>query len=432
MRDLHVISVSYYFPPLVGIASERASARAENLRMLGWDVTVVTVRKGHYHIVEQPHEFAFTVIRTASLELSRVIRRAYATASARPSEARTVGGAVKPVETSDSGARLRRWVREWIYIPDAQVGWVPFATFAAARAASCPGSVIFSTSVPYSAHLAACLAARWRGARWIAELRDPWSTAAAELLPTSKLRRKLDQALERFLLARADHVILTSATTRRNLLRAHPALDPDRVSVVMNGFVPLPEGPRPAPDEPCCFVFTGTVSDGERPDALLAAFAQIEAKSPGRFRFRVFGPPRPWILPSTPTPTWLELAGVVTPSAARQAIVASNATVLLQHNPARAQVLSGKAFEYIGARRPIIAVIPPESEMAEILDEYSDARIVASYDIDTLAEELERLITEHTSGLLDEPTVPEELISPLERTEQAKILDRILLDLEGA
>jgi glycosyltransferase involved in cell wall biosynthesis len=291
--------------------------------------------------------------------------------------------------------------------------------------------VIFSTSVPYSAHVAAYLAARWRGVPWIAELRDPWSTAAEELLPTSKLRRKLDRALERFLLARADHVVVTSETTRSNLLRAHPALDPVDVTVVMNGFVPTPDGERPRPDEPCCFVFAGTVPEGERPHALLNAFAQVEASSPGRFRFRVFGPPEPWTVSSMATPKWLELGGVVTPGAARQAIAASNAAVLLQHFPGRAQVVSGKAFEYIGARRPIIAVLPPGCEMAKILAACADARIVASYDVDDLAAQLERVIAEHSAGLLREPKITQHQIAHLSRDGQARILDGILLRLEG-
>jgi hypothetical protein len=424
-----VVTLCYYFPPLVGIASERAFACAESLERFGWDVSVVTVSDGHYHAVYQSQEFEYPVIRTAAIELSRIIRRAYSTAGSGSAGRRLQDGTVKAVPTGSFGARLRRWVHEWVYVPDAQVGWIPFAALATARAAAGQDSVILSTSVPYSAHLAAALVAMLCRIPWIAEFRDPWTSADEAYLPRSSRRRKIDRMLERFILTRSDHIIVTSATTRTHLLNAHPGLDPDHVSVVMNGFVPETGGSRPAPQDPCCFVLTGTVFEGERPDVLLSAFARLNERAPGSFRFRVFGPPEPWTPPSMPAPPWLELRGVVTPAAARQAVLSSTATVLLQHHPARLQILSGKAFEYIGARRPIIAVVPTETEMAEVLRSHADVRLVPAYNVDLLAAELERLVQEHSAGALVRPTVPEDAVEPLSRDGQTRILDEILLEL---
>lgn len=236
-------------------------------------------------------------------------------------------------------------------------------------------------------------------------------------------------ALERLIVGRADHVIVTSATTRTNLLAAHPRLSPERVSVVMNGFVPTGELPAPAPEEPCCFVYAGTVAPGERPDVLLRAFERLAAVNPGGFRFRVLGPREPWRSPGGQIPPWLELAGVVTPAEARNAIVAATATILLQHHPGRTEILSGKAFEYIGARRPILAVVQEKSEMAQLLRTHADARLVPAYDVDLLATELQRLVEEHSRGALTGPTVPRERVEALARDSQALVLDGILRHL---
>jgi glycosyltransferase involved in cell wall biosynthesis len=430
MKAPRVITLSYHFPPLVGIASERAAARADSLRRLGWDVAVVTARDGHYHAVKQQQEHAFPVIRTPSLEISRVLRRIHGVvASDRSVVDAERSGIMREIPTGRIGARLRRWIREWIYVPDAQVGWIPFATAAALRAAGNRRSaVVISTSVPYSAHFAAYLTATLSRSAWVAEFRDPWGTAHEGRLPLSRLRRRLDRVLERFILDRCDHIVVTSETTKRDLVAGYAGLDPDRVTVVMNGFVPMPDRRRPTPQEPCRFVYAGTVAVGERPDIVMAAFDRLQQRT-DRFEFLVLGPVDPWLNDSDMSPAWLELGGVVTPTAAREAILESSAVVLLQAGAAHAQVLSGKAFEYIGARRPIVAVVAAESEMAELLRNHADVRIVPGYDVDRLEAALERLIEEHQAGRLGEPTVRVDLTEPLTRDAQSLILDRVLHSL---
>jgi len=433
MNPNRLVMLSYYFPPLVGIASERASSRAESMTDLGWDVRVITVRDGHYHTVSELSTFEFPVIRTRSVEFSRIARRLY-TAALR---GRTVAdvdatdGTIKPLSTGSRGARVRRWVREWTYIPDAQVGWIPFALLGAVRAAfpARKHALILSTSVPYSAHLAAWAAAGLSRAPWVAEFRDPWTTAHESRLPESRLRRQLDRAMERAIITRADHVVVTSETTRAGLLAAHPSLSPSRVTVVMNGFIPTADPPRPDSGERCEIVYAGTVDPGERPDVVLAALERLEARHPGRFLLRIVGPSGPWLKESQGRPDWLQCDGIVTPSAARDAMLAGSVLLLLQGHPAYTQILRGKAFEYIGARRPIVAVVPPECEMAGILRDHADVRIVPSYDVEELSNEFERLVEEHERGELAGARVPEEMTQSLTREAQARILDGILKDV---
>src|SRR5262249_23605362 len=79
-----------------------------------------------------------------------------------------------------------------------------------------------------------------------------------------------------------------------------------------------------------------------------------------------------------------------------------------------------------GARRPIVAVIAPEREIASMLRAHSDVRIVAPDAIDSVDHEVERLLGEHRAGSLQGPRVPLEQTAPLERAEQARQLAAIL------
>ena len=72
-----VVILAYYFPPLAGIASERAFSLSHHLRDLGWDVVVVTARDGFYHRSPEAAEASVEVVKARSIEISRLVRQAY-------------------------------------------------------------------------------------------------------------------------------------------------------------------------------------------------------------------------------------------------------------------------------------------------------------------------------------------------------------------
>jgi hypothetical protein len=419
----HAVLIAYYFPPLAGVASDRTAAMARHLGALGWEPVVITPREGFYHrsAVGAADDGAATV-RTPSLELSRLLRQAYARA---PREEGGGALAVRPVETGRVGGALRGLVRDFVYVPDAQVGWIPFAARAASaalRAGDGP-RVVFSTSVPYSAHLAAMIAARRSGAPWVAEFRDPWSTGTSPSRSQRPARRRVDRALEGRIVRRADHVVVTTATTRAELLAAHPGLAPERVSVVTNGFEPGPVGEPPGSDAPMMLLYAGTVAPGEDMEPVLAVLDGVHARHAGAFRLRVLGPEAPWR--SAPQRPWLELGGVVSPEQAREAMAGSSALLLVQRHPAYRGIVPGKLFEYVGARRPVLAVGPRGTEMEGLLRAHADARLVDAAGLADLAPAVERLLEEHLAGDLQAPRVDEEVVAPLRRAEQARQLAAI-------
>lgn len=430
--DARVVLLAYYYPPLVGIASERAASFCRHLSRLGWEPVVITARNGFYHRAASESEPLARAIRTRSVELSRVFRKGYAVATR--SDAVSDSMTFRPVETGDIGAAARRLVHEFVYVPDSQVGWIPFAARAASGALDRSGNrqVIFSTSSPYSAHLAAMRVARRMGLPWVAEFRDPWSTDRSPNLPHLRLRRRFDRSIEAGIVRTADHVTVVSKSFREEMLAAHPDLAPADISVVTNGFEPMPAGHPPPLDEPMRIVYAGTVVPPERVDPILTGLDRVHERHPGAFRLRVVGPPEPWKAATSPHrwPPWLELRGVVSADAARRAVADASALLLLQRHPAFRVALPGKMFGYIGARRPIVALVPPGSEMEAVLRAHADVRFVRADEPDGFVAAVELLLKEHQQGRLLEPRVPLAAIAPLERREQvaklAEIFARVL------
>ncbi len=432
-----VVMLAYYVPPLVGIASERAASLARHLSETGWLPVVVSPEAGFYHRDEasRPPE-GVEVVRTGSVELSRIARRIWTGA-----EERVRGGAVRAVPVGKGGGHMRRWLREYLYVPDAQNGWIPFARRAAARVvrdrASDGPVVVHSSSVPYSAHLAARSVAAAEGVPWVAELRDPWTTCHPSLRPRSALRRAVDRRLESDLLGAADAVVVTSRSTRESLLTAHPALSSRSVHVVMNGFEELVDDllpTPPGPGEPMSLLYAGTVAPGVDETPLLEAVSAVEGSHPGAIRMHVLGPADSWRRAAASLPgsdRWLESPGLVTPGEARRSMAAASVNVILLPGEPHRDRLPGKLFEYLGVLRPLLAVVPPGSEMEAMARRFGDARIVTDYRTGTVADALGGLLEEHRRGRLQAPRGTPEAVAVLSRRAQAGRLAEILWAVAG-
>lgn len=418
-----VVLLAYHYPPLVGIASARAVSFGRHLAQLGWEPIVITPRNGFYHRAWGGAESAVPVIRTRSIELSLMFRKGYSvvTRTAAPSGV----AAVRPLETGGLGATARRLVRDVLYVPDSHVGWVPFAAHAAVEALRSSGrpQVIFSTSGPYSAHFAAMRAARRTGVPWVAEFRDPWSTDRGLNYPRLRLRQRLDRSLEKSILRTADHITVVSEAFRQQMLAAHHDLAVSKISVVTNGFETMPVGHPPLVNRPMRIVYSGTVVPPEEVGPILQILDRVHARHPGSFELQVVGPTEAWRAGEIDRP-WLELRGVVSMDTARQA-VADASVLLLQRDPVFRIALPGKMFEYIGARRPILALVPSRSEMESVLRAHADARLVRVEDPDHFIAAMELLLEEHRSGTLQRPRVPAETTAPLHRSQQAARLAEI-------
>jgi hypothetical protein len=188
-----VLMIAYYFPPLGGIGSIRAAKFAQYLPAWGWSPTIVTPANAPHPEDPSLEHDERCVIRTRSFELSRFGKRLV-----RPG-----GQEAKGPDYGTVASTARQLAHRYLYFPDAQVGWYPFALRAARQAmVKTRYDAIFSSSVPITAHLVAHRLQRASGVPWVAEFRDPWADAGEE---AGRHRR---QRLELTLLGGA-HTVVT-------------------------------------------------------------------------------------------------------------------------------------------------------------------------------------------------------------------------------
>jgi hypothetical protein len=141
----------------------------------------------------------------------------------------------------------------------------------------------------------------------------------------------------------------------------------------------------------------------------------------------VIGPEEPWRATAATMGglDWLALDGVADPAAARDRVAGASACVLLRPGAWNRHIVAAKLFDYLGARRPVLAVVDPRGEMAALGADYGDLR--AAGPSEAAIEAVARvLMDEHRRGLLQRPAPTARPLEELSRPVQAANLARIL------
>lgn len=423
-----VVLLVHRYPPMVGPGSHRAASFARHLPESGWDPFVVTVKGSLFHRDPSYLPPPVRTLRTRSPEPTKLL----APLRGRSSTGAEAGLEVVPdLVLGPVLGRVRRLVINYAYVPDAYAMWIPFA-IAGVRSAlrrSQGPKVLLSSSVPYSAHLAAMAVARREGTPWVAEFRDPWAQLDDRIRARSPARKRVDAALERRVVETADALVVTSDLTREAMKGAYPGLTDERIWVVRNGYEPG-EGPAspPAAESPLRLVNAGSVPGETSLEPLLRGIDHVHKEHPGQVELLVFAPSERWrrAASALSDPSWLKLEGLVSPAEARRAIAGASANVLLRPGEHHRQYVAAKLMDYLGARRPIVGIVSASGEMAALGRAYGDMRLVSEYAERSVAAVVEELFDQHRRGLLLAPAEGRRPVADLTRAAQVSQLAGVL------
>jgi glycosyltransferase involved in cell wall biosynthesis len=288
--------------------------------------------------------------------------------------------------------------------------------------------VIFSTSAPYGAHLAAMYVSRRTAIPWVADFRDEW--ASNPHIDQPKALSRLATKAERAITSAADRTIVAADYFR---LEGVAPDDPRRL-VISNGVdeADLPDMSVRPPRDRFVLAHVGTVYDSFDPSRALAVLAslvdrglmerdRIEARFVGSMWSERFIPP-PGIR--------FEYLGYV--DHARAVEEMASATALLLYRPRSSLAPSGKLFEYLASGRPLLSLTHSDNLASKIVREWN-AGVVADPDDE---DEIEAAILTlwrrwRKNGLPDQSEVRRLVLKHYSRQAGAKQLAQALDDVIG-
>ncbi len=196
--------------------------------------------------------------------------------------------------------------------------------------------------------------------------------------------------MELGILRQASRVAVVSEHMREMYASAYPAYA-DKLVLLRNGydhtdFVGLP---GPQADGPFVLTYTGSFYGGRRnPRGLMEAIALL--KREGRlnaqsFCFRVIGIPEQEIVAQVEAcdiSDLVEFKGCQTYRDTLAAMTSSTALLLIENLP---EAMTTKFYEYLAARRPILQLVPPDFELARLVQELGAGEVIHPDDSASIA-----------------------------------------------
>jgi len=398
-----VLVIAYYFPPMGLSGVQRIAKFVKYLPHYGWQPTVLTVYPGKYFaydtsLLREVEASGAEIIRTATLDPLRLL-------------AGTQGQLERPLQMPSE--RLRRlWniVNGWLFVPDNKIGWLPLAVRAGeAMLKQHRFEVLFASSPPPTALLIGARLQQKSHLPFVVDYRDDWLENPRQLFPT-RWHRWLHARLERYVLRRATCAITINTTLARQLSKRLPG-DKGAPIVIPHGFDPedfenapiLPRSPKRL-----CLLYAGVFYDAQQPDDFFQGLAQWLGQQPEAREHveAVFIGLQPPHVPQRVAQ--LGLNDIVRFEGYRshpETIAAlKTADVLwmtVGEQPGAAGISTSKLFEYIGSRKPILALVP-EGEARTLLQEYGAAYLAPPHDVPAIACALARIYTDWKAQRLPE------------------------------
>jgi hypothetical protein len=430
-KAVRILFLSYFFPPYNIIASVRAGKTATYLHRFGHDVWVVTARNLPYAPdldVDFPSERTIAT-RWVDVSLPHTLATRF-----RRHRSGVVALFDKAPATQTQytvALRLIDAYRTLAAFPDDAIGWFPFGWAAAQRLLKHwrPDVVFASSGPPTSLLIAAALRQR-HGVPWVGELRDLWTDNHYYTFPI--WRRVLETWLERRTLHTAAGLITVSEPLAQTLRLRYNV----PVSVVLNGFDPADYPPvqRLQPDLSLRIVYTGNVYAGKQSaSALFAALQRLGVRA-GQVRVVFYS----WhVQGMVSIMSEAQRYGVAHVLEMKDAVPHQEALglqraadvllLLLWNDPRERGVYTGKLFEYLGARRPILGIGPADNVAADLIRERQAGMVSA--DPDEIAGQLIRWLDAKECGGI--PDLPASVAAGLSREEQTRRLEWFLIQIVG-
>ncbi|PIQ35059.1 MAG: hypothetical protein COW63_02380 [Bacteroidetes bacterium CG18_big_fil_WC_8_21_14_2_50_41_14] len=291
--------------------------------------------------------------------------------------------------------KVARFIRGNFFIPDARIGWNSFAYEQAEKLIKEFGiTTVITSSPPHSTQLIGLKLKRKLGIHWIADLRDPWTDIYYyNKMFHSPMAKRIDRKKELEVLQNADNIVVVSNSIKE-LFASKVALNGnDKISVVANGF-DMDDFPDRYPNTNSKFtiVYTGTLAENYHIEGFLnAMMSLVENYGTSKFALQFIGRVTEkyrQFIESSVLNSICNFVGHVDHKTSVGFLQKADALFLaIPDVPQNEGILTGKLFEYLAARRPIVAVGPVDGDASAIIREceagkmfeYTDEKLIVNY-----------------------------------------------------
>ena len=323
------------------------------------------------------------------------------------------------------------FIRGNFFIPDPKIFWVNSSVkFLHQYLKENKVEVVISTGPPHSMHLIAQKLKQKTNIKWIADFRDPWSNLYYnEEFKQLSFAKKKNEKLENSVFKNADCILTVS-----NSLKKEFDQKATRVEVITNGFDDeVVTNTLITLDEKFSISYIGLLPKQSNPKLLFKVLSTLCAEDTdfkANLKLNFIGDISEDVKQEIINYNLLEntnFSGYVSHKEAIEYQKKAQVLLLLIPNVTKSEgILTGKLFEYLTAKRPILAMGPETGDLSEILKNTSSG-VVVDFDNDAkLTSEIRNLYQQYKTGDLQ---VNSKNIEQFHRKELTKSLSEIIKNL---
>lgn len=401
MAAKKVLIVAYYFPPLGGAGVQRILKFVKYLPQFGWEPVVLSVKDIDYPALDESLlkeiPASVEILRSGSFDPQRFLHLLKAFSGRKNEE-------VMNKASLRSSAKLN--FLKWFFIPDSKNGWLPFALLKGMKILKDENiDLIFSSSPPVSAHLAAYWLSKISGKPLVIDLRDPWELVEQEY--SSLLHKQFNQNLQRKIFGKAKYIITVNHQIGEKISEN---CSEARVDIITNGFDPEDFlNMKVDRNDKFEIVYAGTFNRLNDPRPFLGAYAETIKENrefSEKATFTKVGLVLDWdwqtLLKQYGIEKHVTTLGYLSHRESVAYLLKGKILLLTTGGKTGSPLLStGKIYEYLATGKPILAIVPLSGAAAELLREYSRAIIVVPQNKHRINQALLNLFEQYKTGKLE-------------------------------
>ncbi len=366
-----ILIIAYYWPPAGGPGVQRWLKFVKYLRDFQLEPIVYVPENPNYPITDNS---LLDEIPEGIKILKQPIFEPYGLASilSKKKTKRISSGIIQKHKKQSVLERAMLWIRGNFFIPDARKFWVkPSVNFLSDFIEKEAIKTIITTGPPHSIHLIGLQLKAKLDVQWLADFRDPWTSIGYhKKLKLSTAAAKKHKSLESKVLNTADKIVVTSKTTKTEF----ESITKKPIEVITNGFDV--EVKATELDDKFTISHIGSLLTDRNPQTLWKVLREICNENESfnkQLQINLVGVVGKEVLTSIADYGLLSRTkeiGYVSHDKVLQLQPKSQILLLLEIDSEETKgILPGKLFEYLNARRPILAIGPDGWEASAIVKE---------------------------------------------------------------
>lgn len=414
--------ITYYWPPAGGSGVQRWLKFVKYFRDFGIEPVVYTVENPNYPILDE--------------SLSKDIPEGLEILKQPIWEPNNLFAFFRKKKTESAGflnpnptlfGKILQYIRANYFIPDARKFWVkPSTAYLKKYLKSNKIDAVITTGPPHSMHLIGLNLKKELNINWLADFRDPWTEIDYfQQLPLTKKAIEKHHYFEKEVLKNADAVLVVGKTMQEDFSPFN-----SNVITVTNGFDEALTNENVALDAKFTITHIGLMNADRNPKMLWEVLSKIIAENKefeADFELKLIGKADASVIRDISKYQLsknVQAIDYVMHDKVVEFQQKSQVLLLIVNNvPSAKAIITGKIFEYLMAKRPILAIAPINGDLADIIEETNSGMVIDFNDKIGLKTAILNLYLKFKQGNL---TVESKNIAQFHRKELTKKVSELI------